>query len=775
VPDGEVQVLGRGWGHGVGMSQYGARGAARLGCTAAEILAAYYPGTTVTQRAEAPITVSLYPDRPNGPGVDFLDVYAETDAVQWQVSAGGTGAGQDFAITQTRGTTWRATVASDGRYVVADQSRGGEIVHTGSINDTIVVPLGNRHIIQLPQKPSNDQWRDGRPYRRGELRIRPFGGTDTRLSTRITLPDVHSYLYGLSEMPASWELQALEVQAIAGRSYALRNAARPLFDSPSDQVYTGLLKETDRTGVGGGQTAGQRWVQAVDESRGRVVTFDGDIAQTFYSSSHGGQSESNRFSAFFSASTVLPYLVPVDDTRWEAAADSPVATWSHAYSRAEAGRALGVGAVTSIRLLEQRGAGGRVGVPGRPVYSNPSATYGGVEVVGTTGRKTISGLAFVQALNVTRRSELFEVRIAPSQSPTPEPSPAPAPEPEPAPDPEPSPAPPPAPIPIASPLDPCAPTRDQSGNTVATRVAGPGRIDTAVAASQAGWSTASEAVLATAGGTSQGFADALSAAALAARHDAPLLLTGAGELAPPVREELARLGVRTVHLMGGTAALSADVQAELRLAGYRVERVAGASRFDTARAAALKAGPSPSGDVALALGTDWPDAVSAGALAASADRVPALLSLRDAVPETTMVALRELDPGRVVLIGGRGVLSSAVVEQLRAAGYAVERLSGASRYGTSLAVAVDAARRGGADARPAVLASGGTFPDALAAGPVAARQGGLLLLAPRCNLDDVPDVSRFLTGGPIDRAVLIGGTAALSDRVREQTGEAISR
>jgi peptidoglycan hydrolase-like amidase/putative cell wall-binding protein len=732
VPSGEVQVLGRGWGHGVGMSQYGARGAARLGCSAEQILTTYYPGTQVTAKADTAIAVSLWPDRPNGPGVDFLDVYAETADVQWQVRGPGGGPDDwlDFTTTQPRGVVWRAVILDLGgeeRYVVQDMSRGGELVHIGGRHDTIRIPLQNRHLVQLPQKSTSDHWRDGRPYRRGVMSMQPRGGTDRQLNVRVDLPSVEQYLYGLSEVPSSWEAAALQAQAIAGRSYAQRNSGRPLFDSPSDQVYSGLLKEAE-------PQFGQRWVDAVNATNGRVVTYQGEIAQTYYSSSHGGQSESNRFSAFFGADAVIPYLRPVDDTRWEAAADSPVRTWAHSFSRNHVAGVFGFTRLDSIRTPEVRGAGGRVGVPGRRVYSDTSRTYGGVELTGVReGRivtERISGLQFVQRLNVTRRSELFEVRIV---------------------------------------EDACSPATDQSQNTVVTRNAGSGRIETSVAASRAHWETSSEAVLATA----DDFADALSAAALAARRDAPLLLTSGQRLASAVREELERLEVDTVHLMGGRAAVSDAVEVQLTADGYTVERVAGDTRFSTATAAALKAGASASGDVALALGENWPDAVSAGGLAASVDRVPTLLSLRSEVPAATIDALEQLEAERVLLIGGTAALSGAVADQLRAEGFTVERLSGDTRFATSVAVAEDAVERGGESPRPVVLASGATFPDALTAGAVTARLGGALVLVPRCDLVVVPGTTAFLADGGFDTGVIIGGVAAVSDRVREQTTDAI--
>jgi putative cell wall-binding protein len=566
---------------------------------------------------------------------------------------------------------------------------------------------------------------------------------------------MNQYLYGLAEMPSSWQPAALQAQAITGRSYAaarrgdgIKDACRcHLVDTPADQVYAGYDKEAE-------PSFGANWVAAVNATPDRVLWHDGRLATGFYSSTHGGQSESNAFSSFFGGAPV-PYLRPVDDSRWEQEAarnhiradaqGNSVHAWARGYSRAQMTSALSalptdasddgdrtIGAVRSITTPDPKGAGGRIGHPGRGA--------GGVRITGERGVATISGLDFLNRLaaanlEVPRRSEIFVVRQD---------------------------------LDLA-----CTPVADQSGNTVVTRSSGPGRVDTAARVSADHWDTSEDVVLATAGGRDDGYADALSAAALASRLDAPLLLTPTDQLAPQVRDELQRLGAQRVRIMGGTAAIAAPVEQALRDAGYATERVAGPGRFDTARVAALAAGASPSGDVALALGTNWPDAVSAGSLAGSVDRVPTLLTAADSVPEVSMRALGELQASRVVLIGGTGVIRDSVAAQLREAGYEVVRRSGPTRFGTSVAVVTDALARDPDGDRPVLLASGEAFPDALAAGALSARVGGPVVLVPSCSLDGVPETVQLLSDGPFDSGVVIGGGAAVSERVREQATDAI--
>jgi putative cell wall-binding protein len=307
-----------------------------------------------------------------------------------------------------------------------------------------------------------------------------------------------------------------------------------------------------------------------------------------------------------------------------------------------------------------------------------------------------------------------------------------------------------------------------------TRAAGSDRIGTAVAASRAFHGASTEAVLATAGA----FPDALAAGALAARLQAPVLLTWRDSLPSVVADELRRLGVRTVWILGGTRAVSSEVETTLLTSGYAVRRLAGDSRYSTAREVAASVGRSPTGEVAVALGdhTDpdraWADALAAGALAAAPHYVPVLLTRPDSLPEETGEALADLDPDDVLLLGGPAAISSHVEDELRRLGHDVRRVAGASRYATSVALAGTALDRTDGPVT-AVFASGEDFPDALSASAVATAVQGPLVLVPSRSLD--AHVDRFLrdhahrwSGG-----VVLGGPAAVDDAVLQQLTRAL--
>lgn len=712
--DDDVTILGQGWGHGTGMSQYGAQGAARLGCTHAEILSTYFPGTGLGSIEDTSIAVGLFPNSPSSGGAQRLTVGAATDRVPWRYTSDG----EPVALPrQLEGSTWEVSVGADGAYRVVDVTDGErELVWSGGdLRGRVEATLGSdAHRVYLPAKD--------RTYGRGTLRLQATQGVELApMQVTVRLGSMEQYLLGLQEVPTSWPEQALQAQAVTGRSYALArraaglrdNCACHVWDSTSDQVYAGLGPEQ------------RGWPDAVAATAGRVMTYDGDVAVGYYSSTHGGQSEAIEFSAFFGP-TPVGYLQPVDDSAWELASDSDrngVLRWSEGFTFTEVGEAFGVGVATDVTTPDPRGAGRRVGVPDRG--------YGGVVIEGTEGTVTVTGLEFVQRMGVRRRSERFSVVVG-GQEPEPR---------------------------VA-----CTPVEDQADNQIVARSGGSGRLDTAAQVSADHWEASDRVILATGGA----FPDALSAAALSARLDAPILLTGDAELAPQAREEIARLGATTAFVMGGGSAVSATVTEALAQQGVGVRRVQGASRYETAAAAAIAAGASPSGDVALAFGGDWPDAVSAGALAASTDRVPTLLTDSHRVPPATLEALDQLDPRRVILIGGRATIAGSVRDQLSDAGYEVARLSGANRWETSVAVARNGLSRGTPANRPAVLASGEDFPDALAAGGLAAHRDGGLLLVPQCDLDVAPGTESYLENAGFRHGTIVGGPAAVSDRVREQ-------
>jgi|GEM_PF-533651 len=301
------------------------------------------------------------------------------------------------------------------------------------------------------------------------------------------------------------------------------------------------------------------------------------------------------------------------------------------------------------------------------------------------------------------------------------------------------------------------------GSIAVQRIAGGDRVATAIALSRAVFDAADTVVLARADDP----ADALVGAPLAARRDAPILLTPRAALPAAVSEEIDRLGATAVVLLGGEAAIGPTVALDLALQGYDVDRVAGEDRFWTAAAIAERLGPTTR--VAVANAFSPPDALAAAAWAAGSGRV-ILLTTRDAVPEATAEALTALDPHEVAVIGGTAVIDEATAATL-GRGRTLRRLSGGSRYDTATAVR-DVALLEGARADLLWLATGTSFPDALVAGPAVAAAGGTLLLVDGADLIAAPAPAQRIRAaaqaGELAQITLLGGASAINARAVPQ-------
>jgi spore germination protein YaaH/putative cell wall-binding protein len=255
------------------------------------------------------------------------------------------------------------------------------------------------------------------------------------------------------------------------------------------------------------------------------------------------------------------------------------------------------------------------------------------------------------------------------------------------------------------------------------RLAGKTRYETAVQIAEKNWFEAYNVVL-TRGDT---FPDALAGAVLAnsPQVQGPLLLTEPNHLRSEVLEEMKRLRASKVYILGGTTAISAEVEKELKDNGMDTVRIEGSNRYETAAKIATTSVPS-STKAFLASGQTFPDALSISAYAA-ANNIPLLLTDVKKVPEATLNALKELGVAEVTLIGGDSVISPAAADQLTEAGYLVDRLSGSNRYDTNTAILNSLEF----DISNMVIATGTAFPDALAGSVLAARENNPIVLVPQ--------------------------------------------
>jgi len=251
-----IAFTGHGWGHGLGLSQWGAYGYAAHGLAYDKILAHYYPGTTLGAAPVSTVRV-LVASRP------------------------------------------KVTLASTTPWTLVDRTGAKTTLGAGelTLDSTLTVdgaqlepPL--RIVAKAPVSVA------GHPYR-GKL----SATLDGKLVDVIDAVGLEQYLKGVvpSEMPSRWPAGALQAQAVAARSYALANLTkgRPfdLYGDARSQVYGGIDAEDPAASA------------AVDATKGRVVLYNGKVADTFFFSTSGGRT----VSALEATGIDVPYLASVAD------------------------------------------------------------------------------------------------------------------------------------------------------------------------------------------------------------------------------------------------------------------------------------------------------------------------------------------------------------------------------------------------------------------------------------------------------------------------------
>ena len=284
------------------------------------------------------------------------------------------------------------------------------------------------------------------------------------------------------------------------------------------------------------------------------------------------------------------------------------------------------------------------------------------------------------------------------------------------------------------------------------RLFGDDRFHTAVAISTDQYPQGADTVYLARG---DAFPDALAVGPVAAAADAPLLLSDPEALPAVTADELVRLDPDEVVLLGGEAALSQEVAEAIEDQVGCTSRVFGADRVETA-AEIARSGYESADTALLATAETFPDAL-AGVPAAFALDAPVLLSDSDELSAATREVIAELGAQEVIVLGGEGALSATVARDLEAVVERVERVAGADRFATSARVALELFEAEEVDR--AFLATGWNFPDALAGGPVAARQGAPLLLT-----GNLPGLVAEALGvlAPAD-VVALGGPAVLGE------------
>ena len=316
---------GAGFGHGGGMSQWGAYGYAKQGRSYGQILTHYYKGTAVGNSGGTTIRVLLL---------------AGTGRVTFDGATGACGVNLDPA------RTYRAE--RSGSAVILKRSSGSRITSCGS--KLRAAGNGRLHV-------------SGKGTYRGALEVRPASGSGVNAVNAVGL---EGYVRGVvpNEVPSSWPTAAVRAQAVAARTYVLatrRGGASDVYDDTRSQVYRGRGSETGPTNA------------ATTDTAGKVVRYSGKIATTFFFSSSGGRTESIQYA--MPGASSQPYLKSVADP-YDGSA--PLHRWTRTFSDSTMQSALGSLVPGRLRRIEvtQTGVSPRI-VKARLVGSSGNASVSG--------------------------------------------------------------------------------------------------------------------------------------------------------------------------------------------------------------------------------------------------------------------------------------------------------------------------------------------------------------------------------------------------------------
>ena len=381
--DGVFHLVGAGWGHGRGMSQWGAQRAATQGRTHREILGFYYPGTTLGAGPVRTVRVLIAGDT----GRTLVVRAVSRLRVTYRTPTG--------TVTRTlprtpsacpvRATRWRAYATSTGMRLDAYCGRWRTVVKPAR--------LARGSTISFSVPGSLVATQDGTVRRgyRGSVIATRLSATRVRVVNRLSM-EQYLRVVTAAEVPASWPTEALRAQAVAARSYATyeiatRSGGFDVYDSTRSQAYPGARGYDSRWRVTSVREH-PRTDRAVADTAGVVVLAGGSPALTQFGSSNGGAT----------ADTILPYMTARADA-WDAAATgNPRRTWTDTVTaRSLAARHPAVGTVTALEVLDREGVGSWGGRVAR------------LRIVGTRGSVTLATDSAIRATLGTY-SSYFTIR-----------------------------------------------------------------------------------------------------------------------------------------------------------------------------------------------------------------------------------------------------------------------------------------------------------------------------------------------------------------------------
>jgi SpoIID/LytB domain protein len=385
-------VKGSGWGHGAGMSQFGARAMAESGRSVEQILQYYYTGADVTQspsRAASNIRVHLTSTEATTIQSTKLDSGAQ--GLQRVRIAG--------SVLQTRGAV---RIAEDGGNVLVTMPDGTRKRSSSAVLEWPGTRFwspdsSEAATVRLPAANGSQPL----DLRHGKVLVTVVKGK-LNVVTELRMND--EYLYGLAEMPSSWPATALQAQAVAGRSYALRNmnsikteCGCHVWDEVRSQKFTGWAKESEGNGY-----YGDRWKAAVDATvtrdasgtptRAKSLWYNGAIVDATYFSSSGGHTRS----AQDVWGNAVPYLKGRPDPySLSAAANNPNASWTQSVGQSTMAKVFGLSTVSTVRFT--------VDGAGSVQYVTATATNGATARITGNQLRSAAGLKSTWISSITAR------------------------------------------------------------------------------------------------------------------------------------------------------------------------------------------------------------------------------------------------------------------------------------------------------------------------------------------------------------------------------------
>ena len=297
---------GSGYGHGVGMSQMGARSMALTGQSATQILQYFYKDVLIQPLDDSKILrVNI------GHILSSTKILTNTDGGLIQLFNGDIGDRVDVVPVAVFSTKAALNLSVLGSKVVPSVKSGKNTSAFASNRSFTIRWSGTRYLDGIDALISVTQMGTTRKYRYGQMQVKavkdPIVGYRLELTNSVRLSD--EYLWGVSEMPSYWPIAALQAQVIASRTYALNKAGNiksvcdcDIYGEMSDQLFLGYAKEIE-------PKYGAIWKRTVRDTAGLSITQAGLPISAYYFSSSGGKTEL----AINAWGSAKPYTQIVDD------------------------------------------------------------------------------------------------------------------------------------------------------------------------------------------------------------------------------------------------------------------------------------------------------------------------------------------------------------------------------------------------------------------------------------------------------------------------------